>query len=58
MTQLLAQALAAVNKLPELEQDAIASLILDELSDEQRWQREHRRQVAVTCCMSRWTLRT
>ena len=37
MTQLLEQALAEVRKLPALEQDAIASLILDELADEQRW---------------------
>lgn len=38
MTKLLEQALTAVSKLPEPEQDAIASLILDELSDERRWQ--------------------
>ena len=38
MTQLLEQALAEVNKLPESEQDVIASLILDELDDERRWQ--------------------
>lgn len=38
MTQLLEQALSEVKKLPEPEQDAIASLILDELSDERRWQ--------------------
>jgi hypothetical protein len=38
MTKLLEQALTEVKKLPELEQDAIASLILDELSDERRWQ--------------------
>jgi hypothetical protein len=37
MSQLLEKALAQVRKLPELEQDAIATLILDELSDEQRW---------------------
>jgi hypothetical protein len=38
MTQLLEQALAEVKKLPEPEQDAIATLILDELADERRWQ--------------------
>ncbi len=38
MTQLLEQVLTEVRKLPELEQDAIASLILDELADERRWQ--------------------
>jgi len=37
MTQLLEQALTEVKKLPEPEQDAIAALILDELSDERRW---------------------
>ncbi len=38
MTQLLEQALTEVRKLPEPEQDAIASLILDELADQRRWQ--------------------
>ena len=38
MTQLLEQALTEIKKLSEPEQDAIASLILDELADEQRWQ--------------------
>ncbi len=38
MTRLLEQALSEVKKLPEAEQDAIATLILDELADEQRWQ--------------------
>jgi hypothetical protein len=37
MTQLLQQALDAVNRLAPPEQDAIAALILDELADEQRW---------------------
>ncbi len=38
MTQLLEEALAKLQQLPEAEQDAIASIILDELADEQRWQ--------------------
>jgi aspartate/glutamate racemase len=38
MTQLLEQALVKLLQLPESEQDAIASIILDELADEQRWQ--------------------
>lgn len=38
MTQLLEQALIEIKKLSEPEQDAIATLILDELADEQRWQ--------------------
>lgn len=37
MTQLLNQALAEIQKLPDVEQDAIATIILDELSDERRW---------------------
>ena len=38
MTQLLAQALNEVKMLPEPEQDAMASIILEELADERRWQ--------------------
>ncbi len=38
MTQLLEEALTEVRKLPESEQDAIATLILAELEDERRWQ--------------------
>lgn len=37
MTQLLEQALDQVQQLPQSEQDAIATLILDELADERRW---------------------
>ena len=37
MTQLLEQALQQVQLLPKSEQDAIATLILDELADERRW---------------------
>ncbi|MCI0334744.1 MAG: hypothetical protein L0228_16135 [Planctomycetes bacterium] len=37
MTQLLQQAIAELHKLPESDQDAIASLILAELADEHRW---------------------
>ncbi|MHB1422320.1 MAG: hypothetical protein ACYC3I_03810 [Gemmataceae bacterium] len=38
MTRLLEQALTEVQKRPEPEQDAIATLILDELADDRRWQ--------------------
>jgi hypothetical protein len=38
MTQLLEQALTEVKKRSISEQDAIASLIPDELADERRWQ--------------------
>jgi hypothetical protein len=37
MTLLLQEALAKVQSLPQPEQDAIASLILAELADEQQW---------------------
>jgi hypothetical protein len=37
MTVLLEQALAEVHKLPPDQQDAIATLILEELRDEARW---------------------
>lgn len=38
MTQLLQHAIAQMQKLPSTEQDAIASLVLEELADEVRWQ--------------------
>jgi hypothetical protein len=37
MTDLLEQAIAEVYKLPPDEQDVIATLILEELADEQKW---------------------
>ena len=37
MTQLLEKALSAVAKLPESEQDAVASIVMEELASEQRW---------------------
>lgn len=37
MTQLLEQAIGAVRKLTAPEQDAIATLILEELADDRRW---------------------
>ena len=37
MTRVLDAALAEVAKLPAFEQDALASLILDEIRSEQRW---------------------
>jgi hypothetical protein len=38
MTQLLEQALARLQALPASEQDAVASLILDEIADEECWE--------------------
>ena len=37
MTQLLEYAFTEASKLPEPEQDAVASLLLAELQSEQRW---------------------
>jgi hypothetical protein len=37
MTQLLERAIGEARKLPASEQDAIATLILEELADERRW---------------------
>jgi hypothetical protein len=37
MTELLEQAIARLKKLPSDEQNAIATLILEELEDDQRW---------------------
>lgn len=37
MTELLQQAIAQIELLPPDQQDYIATLVLDELKDEQRW---------------------
>jgi predicted RNA-binding protein with EMAP domain len=37
MTELLKQAISQIEKLSAVQQDAIATLILDELQDEQKW---------------------
>ncbi|NEP15076.1 MAG: hypothetical protein F6K14_33880 [Symploca sp. SIO2C1] len=37
MTKLLKEAIAAVSELPELDQDVIAKMILEELASETRW---------------------
>ena len=38
MTELLETALAELKKLPAEQQDAVASLILEEIASEQRWE--------------------
>jgi aspartate/glutamate racemase len=38
MTELLKQAIAKVQNLPENEQDNIAAIILEELEDEAKWE--------------------
>ena len=37
MTELLERAITRLQTLPESEQNAIASIILDEIEDERRW---------------------
>ena len=37
MTQLLEQAMGEVQKLPDVGQDAIAAIILEEIADDRRW---------------------
>lgn len=39
MTTLLKEAFAKASKLPPKEQDALASILLDELASERRWDR-------------------
>lgn len=38
MTELLQKAIAKLSELPEKEQEEIASLILEEIEDEKKWQ--------------------
>ena len=40
MSQLLDQAVAEARKLPDVEQDAIAALILEEIEDDRCWDEE------------------
>ena len=40
MTQLLEKAYARIAQLPEQDQNGIASIILDELEDEEEWSRQ------------------
>ncbi len=39
MTELLEQALAKIKNLPDNEQDAIATIILEELEDKMKWEK-------------------
>jgi hypothetical protein len=39
MTTLLQQAFFEAAKLPPIEQDALATLLLEEMEDEQRWEK-------------------
>ncbi len=46
MTELLEQAIAKLKSLPTQEQDAIAAMILQELDDERRWDKQLEKDVA------------
>lgn len=37
MTQLLERAISEISKLPDTEQDALATILLEEMASEQRW---------------------
>ena len=39
MTKLVEEAIAKLSELPQKEQEEIASLILEEIADEKRWQK-------------------
>jgi hypothetical protein len=52
MSQLLEQALTEIKRLPESEQNAIATLILDELTDERRWHEKFARFQAQLALMA------
>ena len=39
MTELLEQAIAKIKTLPDNEQDTIATIILEELEEERKWER-------------------
>ena len=43
MTKLLEEVFEKVSQLPEKEQDAVASLVLEELSSEQQWDESFQR---------------
>lgn len=46
MTQLLQKAIEEIQKLPASDQEAIASLILEEIADERRWEESFARSQA------------
>jgi len=47
MTELLEKAFAKVSELPEEEQNEIASLILEEIADEQKWQKSFANSIII-----------
>jgi hypothetical protein len=49
MTELLRQAIAQIEKLPPDQQDAIATMILEELEDEHRWDESFTRSPDLLC---------
>lgn len=53
MTKLFDKAIAAASLLPEDEQDALASLILDEIAAEREWQRRFAASPATLSALAR-----
>jgi len=49
MTELLERAIARLKTLPSSEQDAIATMILEELEDEHRWDESFTRSPDLLC---------
>ncbi len=56
MTPLLEQAYAQIAQLPEADQDAIAALILEQLKDEQRWQKSFAQYPDALACLAQQAL--
>ena len=57
MSQLLEHAVAEVRKLPDVEQEAIAALILAEIEDDRRWEEAFARSPRRSKCLRhRWRM--
>jgi hypothetical protein len=54
MTERLEQAITQLKTLPTNEQDAIATMILDKLEDERRWDESFARSLT---CLRNWSLK-
>jgi len=56
MTKLLEKAFEVASKLPPVEQDAVAALMLDEIASEQRWDKAFAKSQDVLLAMAREAL--
>ena len=57
MTQLLEQAYARIARLPPSEQDTIASLILEQLEDEEQWTQQFAKSADVLAALAQKALK-